>query len=922
MLKNIYILVIFLGLPFVSFAQLFSISGSIKDSKGQALGNVNIEIAEKPNFSSLSDEQGLFIIPNLPQGSYLLKFSHIGFKPITRTIKLDNNRETHIVFNQDEVNIDEVYVTAKESKNIGTSSIITRDAMQHLQPSSFTDLLELLPGGQTKSPVLDQVNGINLRTANGASMSAYSTGSLGTMFSVDGMQLNSQSMVDPTAGFELGQGSMNNGRSTANIAVDMRTIATDNIEKVEIIRGIPSVEYGNLTSGVVLIDRIKGYEPWTARIKADGFSKLLGVGKGFEFGSYKLNIDGGYLNSRSNVTDIYNTFKRINTSIRGEKTWNLNNYRFIWNHGLDFNTTIDNERLDPDNDYKLTDRYKNNVQFFGFNNTFKLFSSNPKSTFRNVTFGINARLSSNQIDMQKLVQARTATILMNSMVSGSHEAIFMTPSYVGEFKSDSRPLDINLKLVGNWSFNRLFKQQVKAGLEYAYAKNLGLGPQYDLDFPISTSINARPRSLRSIPAMSNLSLFAEDRFFINIGDLLFENNLGVRAFSLTNLEKEYALSGKVFVDPRYNGRLHLPQISVFGKQLKSNVFAGYGIQTLAPNQNLLYPQNFYRDIPELVYYHNNPAYRLAWATTNIVNPVNYALEAAKNIKWEIGTQLDFEGNTFSINYFNEKLDNGFRNISVFDAVSLRKYNVTSVDPNTLTAKPSIEDFTYVDQAEFHSYTQNSNGSITEKQGLEYNFSSKRIQGINTRFTVNGAWFRTFNANNQPVMEVISPLEITDGKVRQYVGVYANGNTGGHYESFNTNLTADSFLPKLGMNLSMSVQSFWYKSKQSLFRDNLPIGYLDIDQNYHNYTEADRNDPILRLLDRKVDPYLYNEFKEPIDLLVNFKATKVIKNRIRVAMFVNRLFIYKPDYSQYGNQFIRRNRAEDNPYFGMEVNIKI
>lgn len=922
MLKNIYILLVFLSLPFVSFAQLFSISGSVRDSKGQALSNVNIEIAEKPNFNSLSDEQGLFIIQNLPQGTYQLKFSHIGFKPITRTIKLDNNRETHIVFNQDEVNIDEVYVTAKESKNIGTSSIITRDAMQHLQPSSFTDLLELLPGGQTKNPDLDQVNGINLRTANGASMSAYSTGSLGTMFSVDGMQLNSQSMIDPTAGFGLGQGSMNDGRISSNIGVDMRTIATDNIEKVEIIRGIPSVEYGNLTSGVVLIDRIKGYEPWTARIKADGFSKLVGLGKGFEFGSYKLNIDAGYLNSRSNVTDIYNTFKRVNTSIRGEKTYSLTKYRFIWNHGLDFNTTIDNERFDPDNDYKLTDNYKNNVQFFGVNNTFKLFSSNPKSTFRSVSLGINARLSSNQIDMQKLVQARSASILMNSLVDGSHEATFLTPTYVADFKSDSRPLDINLKLIGNWNFHKLFKQQLKAGIEYAYAKNLGLGPQYDLNFPISTSINSRPRSLRSIPAMSNLSIFAEDRFFINMGDFLFENSLGVRAFSLTNLDKEYALAGKVFVDPRYNGRLHLPQTKVFGKQLKSNIFAGYGIQTLTPNQNLLYPENFYRDIPELVYYHNNPEYRLAWTKTSIVNPVNYELQAAKNIKWEIGTQLDFEGNTFSINYFNEKMDNGFRNISLFNAVPLRKYNVTSVDPNTLTAKPSIEDFSYVDQAEFHAYNQNSNGSITEKTGLEYNFSSKRIQGINTRFTVNGAWLKTFNANNQPTAEVISPLEITDGKVRQYVGVYANGNTGGHYESFNTNLTADSFLPKLGLNLSMTVQSFWYKSNQRLFRDNLPIGYYDISQTYHQYTEADRTDPVLRLFDRKIDPYLYNEFKEPIDLLVNFKATKVIKNRVRVAMFVNRLFIYKPDYTQYGNQFIRRNRAEDSPYFGMEVNIKI
>ena len=35
----------------------------------------------------------------------------------------------------------------------------------------------------------------------------------------------------------------------------MRSISTDDIESVEVIRGIPSVEFGNLTSGVVNIKK-------------------------------------------------------------------------------------------------------------------------------------------------------------------------------------------------------------------------------------------------------------------------------------------------------------------------------------------------------------------------------------------------------------------------------------------------------------------------------------------------------------------------------------------------------------------------------------------------------------------------------------------------------------------------------------------
>ena len=47
------------------------------------------------------------------------------------------------------------------------------------------------------------------------------------------------------------------------------TVSPDNVESMEVIRGIPSVEYGNLTSGVVIVKTKTGSTPWEAKFKAD-----------------------------------------------------------------------------------------------------------------------------------------------------------------------------------------------------------------------------------------------------------------------------------------------------------------------------------------------------------------------------------------------------------------------------------------------------------------------------------------------------------------------------------------------------------------------------------------------------------------------------------------------------------------------------
>ena len=47
-------------------------------------------------------------------------------------------------------------------------------------------------------------------------------------------------------------------QNSAGRGADLRSISTDNIDNIEVVRGIPSAEYGNLTSGAVIINSKKG----------------------------------------------------------------------------------------------------------------------------------------------------------------------------------------------------------------------------------------------------------------------------------------------------------------------------------------------------------------------------------------------------------------------------------------------------------------------------------------------------------------------------------------------------------------------------------------------------------------------------------------------------------------------------------------
>ena len=807
-----------------------------------------------------------------------------------------------------QVSLDEVVITAKESKGLSTASIIDRRAMQHLQPSSFTDLLALVPGGRSLDPNLKSANLISLRQT-GTPSTDYDISSLGTSFLIDGAPISTRANMQYTAGL-MSQSDRNTSRDITAKGVDMRTLSTDQIERVEIIRGIPSVAYGDITNGVVKITRKQGESGVEARFKADGFSKLAYIGKGFAFPDQKilLNVDFDYLDAKSDPTNRYENFKRVNTSIRLNKLWENNTRNINLKSSLDYGTSFDNQRTDPDVDLLGVDKYKSAYNRLAFSNNLDIEFLQQRF-LKSIVINSSLSMQRDQINQTKWVQTDAASVLNPYTEAGVHDVGFLPANYTAHLLVDGKPVDAFLKAMANMGFKSgAVSHSILVGTEANYSKNLGRGQVFDPLLPPSPGMSTRPRAYKDIPATKDLSVFAEDKIDFKAGAHRFEMVAGARATTMEGLSA---------VDPRANAYWTLPKVNIGTQQLQIQLGAGIGWQSKFPVIAQLYPDYIYSDMEQLNYYHNNPEYRKANVMTYKFLGENPDLQPARNRKWELKADFSMNRNRLSITYFKETMTNAFRNGSELRFMNFKKYDASGLDPDKITAAPDIKDLPYTDWRAMQLIEVVQNNSSLYKEGIEYSFSSTRIKKINTRITIYGAWFRSVYENTQPVYK-IKDLVI-DNKEFMYAGLYQDD--GGYIRSqLNTNAIIDTYLPKVGLEFSTAIESSWFSSKQNAPRTGTPISYVGIDGISHPYTEADKSDKYLQWLNTNVSESLFVKSTIPIDVNINFKVVKNFKDKIRVGMFVNRIFKYAPDYKVNG--YTIKRSGLNSPYFGMELNFNL
>ncbi|WP_435523129.1 TonB-dependent receptor plug domain-containing protein [Chryseobacterium indoltheticum] len=214
----------------------------------------------------VTDENGNATLV-LSEGKHHIQIIHSNYQEKELDVNLNSSKTLNFQL-QPVDKLEEIVIFSKEGKGLTTKTIIDRKAMEHLQPSSFTDLMELLPGGLAKTPNLIINNRPALRENRGGlsyRTTEYNTSALGTQFMIDGNVINSNADMQVSLdNRQFLEGPM--ARETATTGVDMRTISTNDIEKVEIIRGIPSASYGDLTSGVIKIERKIGESPLRGKI--------------------------------------------------------------------------------------------------------------------------------------------------------------------------------------------------------------------------------------------------------------------------------------------------------------------------------------------------------------------------------------------------------------------------------------------------------------------------------------------------------------------------------------------------------------------------------------------------------------------------------------------------------------------------------
>lgn len=886
---------------------------SFTDTTAIAGATVRLYQLKKLVGGTVSDASGNFNVKCSPSGSLQLRITAVGFKEVDTTLNVPTVTPIYIYMRAGKHTMDEITVTASEKRGMTSTTVIGQTAMEHLQPSSFADLLALLPGGMTKIPALGSANVITLREA-GPPSSQYATSSLGTKFVIDGQAIGTDANMQYIAGSF--QGDADNSRNHVSYGVDMREIPTDNIEKVEVVRGIPSVKYGELTSGLINITRKRSQSPLLLRLKADEYGKLVSVGKGFLLsGKWNLNVDGGLLDARKEPRNRFETYRRLTFSARLRRKWNLGeHYVLEWSGATDYSLNIDNVKTDPEIQIHREDSYRSSYLKMGMNHRI-LLRRKALVGLQSVSLAYSASLASDRIHQTEAVALQRDYVVPLAYESGEYDGLFLPMQYICDYRVEGKPFYSTLRGETEWLARTSFiSHHITAGGEFLLNKNYGRGQIFDITKPLHASTARRPRAYKDIPATDILSFYAEDKATMPIGKHQLTVMAGLRTTQMLNIPAYYAVHGKLFTDTRVNVQWDFPPFLGF----KSFVSGGFGMMTKMPTVLDLYPDYVYKDITEMNYWDVRPAYKRIHIRTYKLNQVNPDLRPARNKKWEIRLGMDKGAHHFSVTYFHEDMKDGFRSTTTMRPFIYKRYDTSVINPSTLTGPPSLASLPVVTDTLLDGYGRTENGSRIMKQGIEFQYSSPRIPIIQTRITVNGAWFRTIYENSIPLFRsapnvVVGTVAIAD----RYAGYYMSTDK---YDKqiFTSNFIFDSYVDKLGLILSATAECFWMSNTKRPATSSVPMGYMDITGTVHPYVEADQSDPYLRWLVLTGTAGQDMDYRERSYMLVNFKATKRFGQHLSLSFFADRVFYVAPDYEVNG--FIVRRTFS--PYFGMEIGLKI
>ena len=911
------------------------LEGTVTDNYGKPVEVASVIL--NSSLFTLTDEKGRFTFPNVPVGEIDYYVSCLGCKEVRgkASIKAAAPAKLEIKMERLSLALRGVTVTAQQQA-MGSKSIIDQDAVRHIQPKSLADMLQLLPGALTVNPTLNNLAQANVREIDGDDNNA-----LGTAIILDGTPLSNDANLqalaptrDGTDASAYSDGA--NQQTTPGRGVDLRTISADNIETVEVIRGIPSVEYGNLTSGAVIVKTKAGRSPLEAKFKADPFSKLAYAGKGFNLGTGTMNVGVDWSQSYSDTRRKYMGYDRITATIGYSNVFGKSSGRPVtFNVNGSFYNNVNNYKYDKQmSELGLTYKNKNTggrLALHGHAQTGGWLTS--------IDYDLSAQLSRTYDTHHDRISSPDG-VISGSMETGEHLATMVTSVYYADYSMEGIPLNIFGQLKAN-KYIQLGKKgytNAKAGIEYRLDDNLGDGLKFDLNRPpkAGEAQSYRPRKFSDIPALSNLSVFFNDVSSLNIGATNLQFDAGVR---LTNLflDKEKSKRGDIFVaEPRVNTEfafLTKKNNSVFDKL---SISGGFGISNKMPTLLYLYPDKAYFDNVSVSAIGTDDS-RLAVMTTRVVdNTQNPDLKPARSTKWEIGLNARIGKMKGYVNFFSERHRGEFGFSSQFIALNYTRYEVPGGASNlaytgkdvTYTYNGAQMAATTSQQNEITTWSRPANTTSTDKHGIEYSWDFGTWQAIRTSLVVDGAWFHIKRKRATTSLSYINYNY-------DYIPMLPAGS-GTISDRVNTNFRFITHILAVNMVFTTTMQVVWYENQRSIYEGNSgtklyhisadgtryivsPLGFYNRQGEWTDWQPEFENNANYYLLNGRYLLYAFKSDRIKPWALFNFRLTKELGKIAEVSFMANN-FLNLKKYHTNKNTLSKQSLYPD-MYFGAELKMK-
>lgn len=515
----------------------FSIKGTLYESingKKEPLPAATIFI-EKFGMGTMSQNNGRYAINNISEGDILLSIHFLGKVPIDTLIQLSSNLELDFTLRDDNFRLEEVVVTAMESKGQSTSSTISDKAIEHLQSVSLDNILALLPGGITSNPTLNTSSQINIRSISSES-NAQNLNAMGSAIIQDGTPLSNNANLQTMNPSVRGGMAALGGTASPSGGIDTRGISLENIESIEVIRGLPSVEYGDLTSGAVIIKSKAGRSPLKVKARTNPNVYQFFAQKGVDLGgkSGALNVSADYAYNVNNPVESYRYYQRFVSKVFYSNSFL--NEKWKSNTILDFMHEKNNRDRNPDD--LITETVSEGKDVGISLNTNGTIYIN-KGWLKNIQYTISGKYTDRQSHYEQLHTAANAPYSMTTIdgatitnkpgldimdvdgnkltnygnVNPTDYAVYLPSSYKGIYDIDGKEVNVFTKLTSTL-FKRWNKidNRILFGGEFRTEGNLGDGKTFDKKAPPYRNLQAlnasfRPRPYDDIPFIQHGAIF-------------------------------------------------------------------------------------------------------------------------------------------------------------------------------------------------------------------------------------------------------------------------------------------------------------------------------------------------------------------------------------------------------------------------------